>query len=309
MDVSGIGAGLSGADPMRTLQPQPALTRELSGSASQTAGRLLGDAFTSLLPGLSQAEFAALLQVFEQIDRVPDAARVEQLFAAAKDAVVQGNSDVAIAHLSEMAPMDPNRVPSLPDDPDLVSIRAEVTALVNDLTSTARLEAEGRLAEASKTLEGREASRALVTASGRLYDAGGYVNWIRSSALSQLVLDQTLWAPAEVPVTSGAPKPRTVSQAGPVPADSPSAVRLFRAAIFLGKASTERLWRRAPLLVLFLAWLGVGVVFGLATALWRELVPVAASSGGIATGFDVWAVGFLALVLYGFYRRVRNVRF
>ena len=309
MDVSGIGAGLSGADPMRTLQTQPAPARELSGSVSQTAGRLLGDAFTSLLPGLSEAEFAALLQVFEQIDRVPDPVRVEQLFTAAKTAAAQGDAEVEIAHLSKMAPLDPNRVPSLPDHPDLLPVRAEVARLVNDLTLTARLDAEGRLAEASKALEGREAGKALVTASGRLYDAGGYVNWIRSSALSQLVLDQTRWAPAPVPTAGIASKLRGASRASSMPEDSPSALRLFRTAILRGRASTQRLWRRAPLLVLLLAWLAIGIGFGLATALWREVTPAAASSTGIAAGFEVWALGFLALVLYGFYRRVRNVRF
>ena len=29
----------------------------------------------------------------------------------------------------------------------------------------------------------------------------------------------------------------------------------------------------------------------------------------IDTGFDVWGVGFLALIAFGFYMRVRKVRF
>jgi hypothetical protein len=305
MDVPGIGTGLSGADPTRTARTLPP-PGGLQASAKQADIELRADAFTSLLPDLSEAEFAALLRIFEGLDRVPDTARVEQLFTAARSAAAQGNAGDAVAHLSQLAVLDPSRVEALPDHPDLRPIRAEAARLVSDLVSRAKLDAESSLAEASKSMEGREAGKALLTSAGRLYEAGGYVNWLRSSALSQFILEQTRWAPAPIPVASSAPKLRATWRASSV---DPALLRGLRAGISRGRASTGRLWRRAPLLVLLLGWLAVGIVFGVTAALWREATAAAASSRGIAAGFDVWGLGFLVLVLYGFYRRVRNVRF
>jgi hypothetical protein len=65
------------------------------------------------------------------------------------------------------------------------------------------------------------------------------------------------------------------------------------------------LWRRAPLLILLLAWLGIGLLFGLISLVARNLVLPAAVIDG---GFEVWGLGFLVLVILGFYSRIRNVR-
>lgn len=62
----------------------------------------------------------------------------------------------------------------------------------------------------------------------------------------------------------------------------------------MAHSGARKLWFRAPLLALLLAWLIAGLV---AVA----VVPLQAV-------FDIWALGFLALVGFGFYARVRNVR-
>lgn len=57
----------------------------------------------------------------------------------------------------------------------------------------------------------------------------------------------------------------------------------------------RKLWLRAPLLILLLAWLVAGLIAA-------AIVPL----NGV---FELWALGFLALVGLGFYARVRNIRF
>lgn len=68
------------------------------------------------------------------------------------------------------------------------------------------------------------------------------------------------------------------------------------------------LWNRAPLLVLLLAWLAIGTAGGLASLMQRAVWPEAWPSWLVDAGFSLWGLGFLALVLFGFYVRVRNVR-
>ncbi|MGH9653879.1 MAG: hypothetical protein ACRD6B_10510 [Bryobacteraceae bacterium] len=57
----------------------------------------------------------------------------------------------------------------------------------------------------------------------------------------------------------------------------------------------RKLWLRAPLLVLLLSWLVAGLIAA-------AVVPLNAV-------FELWGLGFLALVGLGFYTRVRNIRF
>jgi hypothetical protein len=64
----------------------------------------------------------------------------------------------------------------------------------------------------------------------------------------------------------------------------------------------KSLWRRAPLLVLLLGWLVAGLFGGAVAALFLNERAAAA----VAVFFEIWALGFLALVGFGFYMRVRN---
>lgn len=57
----------------------------------------------------------------------------------------------------------------------------------------------------------------------------------------------------------------------------------------------RKFWARAPLLVLLLAWLVAGLMAA-------AVVPLNAV-------FEAWGLGFLALVGFGFFARVRNIRF
>jgi len=70
----------------------------------------------------------------------------------------------------------------------------------------------------------------------------------------------------------------------------------------------KKLWLRAPLLVLLLLWFTLGFSGGSVYAALRKFWPHAWPESLVAGAFEVWALGFLALIAYGFYARVRNIR-
>ncbi|HJT86441.1 MAG TPA: hypothetical protein VJ732_01265, partial [Bryobacteraceae bacterium] len=57
-----------------------------------------------------------------------------------------------------------------------------------------------------------------------------------------------------------------------------------------------------------LAWLGMGIAGGAASWAVRRWRPDHFSPSLSDAGFELWGIGFLALILFGFYMRVRNVR-
>ena len=71
----------------------------------------------------------------------------------------------------------------------------------------------------------------------------------------------------------------------------------------------KALWVRAPLLILLVSWFTLGLAaMGVAAVLhffWPGQFPLSI----IDSGFAVWGIGLLALIGFGFYMRVRHVRF
>jgi hypothetical protein len=159
----------------------------------------------------------------------------------------------------------------------------------------AKLDAEMKLDQAEQAIGlagGRKLAQwettpqTLLHIGQRLFDAGGHANYVRAAALAEtiqsaywgatLIHDQTV-SPARVSFQKEGGFPRT---------------RAFAAASF--KKLPERvrlLWRRAPLLFLLLAWLAVGIFGGILFS---------------GFGFEFWALGFLALAGFGFYRTIRK---
>jgi hypothetical protein len=74
----------------------------------------------------------------------------------------------------------------------------------------------------------------------------------------------------------------------------------------ISKAAVHQLWRRAPLLLFMLAWFAAGLTGGMIFAIGSRIWP----EGPLITlgnlGFELWGIGFLALVGFGFYMRVRD---
>jgi hypothetical protein len=84
---------------------------------------------------------------------------------------------------------------------------------------------------------------------------------------------------------------------GPLPAVPFAAERSLNPRF---RTSLKKLWRRAPLLGLFIGWLMTGVVAGL----FLRILSVPAYK--TALPFEVWGVGFLVLVVFQFVVTIRG---
>jgi hypothetical protein len=309
VDVGGVGPGPRPADFGGALRAV-AHAATLSGTAQPA-----GDMFVSALQELSAAEMTALLNIIQPPESPQQAERLDDLLRAAVAAIAEGDGNRAMGHLTELAEISPRRAETLGSLPSLSSIRGAIERLVSRLNVTARAGAEARLAQAVKLMESLSAKEPvvreirienLIVVAGRLLDAGGYANSVWSAELSQLVIDPRLWAPIAVPLPSQV-KDRDGRR--PVEADGFFAA-IHRVCARLELISrTRRLWFRAPLLVLLLAWFIVGLAGGAFSALVRKYWPGVLSASMVEGSFELWALGFLVLVAVGFYLRVRNLRF
>jgi hypothetical protein len=265
------------------------------GLASAVGHAQSGVAMDTILRELSELEFVRLLEFIERPPLPQNAARPEDLLRTSVAAAAEGNVQQALGKLAEFARLDPGRAESLETEPGLASIHADVRQLLFRLASAAQLDAETRLGQAtmllqaadSKEIPGQEIRpEILIQLADRLLQAGSYSNCMRSVELSQMVIN--LYGCATTPaLRSGQPSPGLRHSWMP---------------------RIKKLWLRAPLLVLLWAWfalgLGAGSVSRLLRTCWPQTWPEALVSGV----FEVWAVGFLALILFGFYARVQNFR-
>ena len=317
MDVRPVGGGPAGTNLSGAAGP--AAPAPAAGRADRVASaQAIADTFAAAFRELSPADLA---RVIEPLLSPQNAARLEDLLQAAISATNQGDVTRAIDHLAEFAALDPRRGERLFTEPGLNPVRANVENLLQHMATLAKLDAETRLAQASQLVEASALKRlpgwdappdVLLGIATRFLDAGGHANFVRAAELAQAVMDAGRWAPAEAPAQFGANPPRRIpGEEAPV-ATGPISSSLQRSWSAFRKAAPSRitrLWARAPLLVLLLSWLAIGVVGGTVSLLLRKLWPEAWSPSLVDFAFQLWAIGFLALVLFGFYTRIRNVRF
>jgi hypothetical protein len=182
--------------------------------------------------------------------------------------------------------------------------------------------AQERMTDANETVEALQARRpeerhesslTVMASAERLFQLGTHADYLRSTELSQVILDHFGYASAIAPAPMRTIAGQGTAQAGALVRTRAFALprlRLLRdAATAMGAAFRRRVagtWARAPLLVLLLTWLSMGLLGGPVFRLMRSdlLDSVLAS-----TAWDLWALGFLGLVGFGFYVRVRRVRF
>ena len=309
MDVRGVGDGPAGTDLAAAL-------RQLSGvkggghAPRAGAGAVGKDSVGSLLQELSESNVASLMRIMEP---AANAAQVHELLQAATAAAASGNVAQAIEKLAAFAALDPQRAESLGAEPALASIRTEVESLLGRLTSAASMEAQGRVAHAGRLVEAGARQdltapdirpETLVSLAGNLVHAGGYANAMRASRLAQSVIDRFAWVPVPVespPVGSS----RKVAAAAPAGLGA----NLRRSSVRIGKsliAGTRKLWVRAPLLVLLLGWFFSGLAAGILAWFLRSYFPESWPPSRVEGGFEVWGLGFLVLVAFGFWARVRR---
>lgn len=291
----------------------PVASTAISGHAGNAF--TASDSNAAVFGNISQTDAANLAALLEPGHSPQTAALVRNLLEDTAAAVAQGDSTRAIANVTEIVRLDPSRMETVRVDPALGPIRPEMERVLHQLTSTARIDAEGSIGRAAQLLESAGETRfsnwqtrpeTLIEVAHRLFDAGGYANYVRSAELTQLIVDYSPWI-----VNYATARPARI------PGEDVNAQRALEAGIrknwsaIRKRAESELriLWVRAPLLVLLLGWLAFGLVGGPLALLLRSLWPHAWPGALIDACYNLWAIGFLALVGFGFYARVRRIRF
>lgn len=152
----------------------------------------------------------------------------------------------------------------------------------------------------------------LLSIARHLLDTNRHVDYLRSAELAQVVIDYYGSAlslrpsiPRSAALSAGLRRPLLAGARARIAALRRLAVSLRKRA----ERRVKRIWLRGPLLVLLLSWLALGLAGAIGLQVLGLYSPGVSGSILIDTGFDVWAIGFLALVGFGFYVRVRTVRF
>lgn len=316
-----VGAGPAGMNLARTSSPAP-LASPAGTPERAAAGQSITDNYASVVGELSEADIAKLIQILHQPVSQEAATQLDALLHAAIAAASAGDVTRAVNHLEAIAVLDPRNAVAVLSDARLDPIRGNVETTLDRMASTAKLDAEARVAEAEQHSEAISPRKlpnwdaepeTLLGIASRLLESGGHANYIRAADLAQAVIDDAHWAPASTNVSAASHAGTAVASTEGDPFATkgiPSPFRRrwndFRKS---AKARIAALWLRAPLLILLLSWLALGMAGGLAVLLDRQYQLQSWSPSMVNGGFELWAVGFLAIVLFGFYMRVRSVRF
>ena len=136
--------------------------------------------------------------------------------------------------------------------------------------------------ERGRLVSGNPDPQAVLAVANQFIETGQLANYLRATELGRVV-----FARYEEPL--------------PVPAiiRSERAARQRELRLFMSGA-IARLWRRAPLLVLLTGWLLMGAIAGIFLRV--SNVPADES----ARAFNIWAIGFLALVVFQFVATIRG---
>lgn len=224
----------------------------------------------------------------------------------------------ALEALGQIVSLDPSRSNTVRTDPAIAPIQASVDQFLDRHATLARLDAEGRLAHATAQtgtsaldiLTGWDMKPdTMVVIANRIFDSGGLANYMRAAALAQTVIDSSGWAPAliDLPAATAELAPiKSRDGAKQIAGTAQEAERRTRGRM---PALLRSLWLRAPLLILLVSWLILGIAGGCGSMLWRRFWLETWPGSLVEVAFEVWGTGFLALVAFGFYARVRNVRF
>jgi hypothetical protein len=202
MQVPPAGMGAFGPD---RAEANAGIVPPISVPSAGGAQPVAGDSVAALLAEISPSDLTLLLEILQAPG---DQARIAQLLRATEDAAATRDTGGAMDLFRQLANSDPARAESLALLPSLASIRPEIEQWLTQFTAAAKVRAEGRLAEADQKVEtstrlDNSASQTrpeiLLLAATGLMDAGGLANYVRSAAVSEVLLDPSRWVPAEQP--------------------------------------------------------------------------------------------------------------
>jgi tetratricopeptide (TPR) repeat protein len=268
---------------------------------------------------LAPADLAKLSTILRFSEPAAPQAPADPTLREAILAVEEGRFEQAIGYLASAITRDPARADELRDRPEFAPIRANLDQLLNRVTQVSKIRAESDLARIEHSLD--EAGwpklpqwetrpEILVRLARQLFEAGGYPNYVRSAELAQTVLQSAYWEAFIPQAPPLSPARQVLIDQALIDRDIEGALSpappLWKTLYDEVPVVLRVLWQRAPLLVLFFAWLTIGSAAGLFYALMRVFSPGASLRSLGDIGFSLWALGFLALVGFGFYARVRN---
>ena len=286
----------------------------------------ISDSSAALINEIAQADMPKLAAILEPGRSSEVAAHLNDLTHDTTLALMQSDRVRAVANLNEIAAIDPHTLAVLEPEKVLEPIRAEVDHLLTRLTTVAKMDAEGWLAHADDAIEtpGHASVRdwqtkpeTLLHVAHRLFDSGGYDNYIHSADLAKTILngwplEYSPFAPQYAqtfgPKAAAAADRLEELELQPKRPSLATAHKTWTALRISTSPRLRNLWQRAPLLVLLLSWFGIGVVAAPTAVLLRTLAPESWPASLIDFGFETWGIGFLALVCFGFYARIREIR-
>ncbi len=293
MDVGAVGTGSPNLlDPV----VRPVVAPGVISSAPSLVAVLSEDSIATFLQGLANPQIIELLGLMEHSRLTQDPMLLEGLLRTAVAALEVQELPGAIAAMTALVTLNPERgAQLLNQEASLTPIRGEVNDLLQRLTLNAKAEAEQTLAAASLAIEtgaprvahsDRPDPQDLLAIAQRFFDAGQHINFLRAAELGQMVSSYYLVPVIDVNA-SGAFGKRTM---GPQPFDG-------WARLSMALQRLKAIWRRAPVLVLLLSWISVGLVGGFISGPVNPIV------------IEIWAIAFLVLVVFQFFATVQSRRF
>jgi len=290
MHVGAVGAGTGSAAP-EPLHAEavhgPGRTGNHSAAAPPNTGQSAAPVSDTVASLLASAKIADLLAGIDQRRPIQSPEVIAELTRAAVSAVEEQDFVRALEKLRELVAMDPERADGLPSDPALDPIRAELNQLLRELAAAAQAEAEQKLGAAHEALdsdngklpEGDKADlRSVLSVAAQLIQTERHANYVRAGELAEVVMVQCGWTPAGVAVW--------------VPSEVQAPVRI--------PGPWENLWQKAPLPILLLAWLALGIVAALPFTVIHIGWPIAGAT------LSLWGGGLAVFVRW--YRRARRRR-
>lgn len=316
------GTGVSEAK----LTPTTGQTGSVAGSGGNSPSTSLQQAVlndTAIIRELAVSDLLKLTQILQPPLPPERVARVEQLIQEIVQAIHEERREWAVGRFIEAATSDPAGVDELRSKPELEPIRANIDLLLNRLTNVAKMDAETKLSAAEEVMEKggwpklphwETQPESLIQVGHRLIEAGGYANYVRTSELAT-TLQNAYWAstfvqtpPSIAGATSLKKDDAKIKRKGSKDATFALAYHAWDSLREKMPLRVQALWERAPLLVILGSWFSAGfaglTLSYLAKTIWPDSWIVAASN----FGFQLWGVGLLAIVGFGFWARVRKPR-
>lgn len=294
------------ASPVPASLPNPPVTK---GPTAQTVSPV-----PNFLPAVTLATHESVTSIAAQ--QSPETgARITELAQDTASALRDGDRSRAFANVTEIVALDPQAVRLLQTDKLFTSMRPELDHLLTRLAAARVTSSTAATVPAASASAAPVKPEILLQVAHRLFDAGGYVNYVRSADLAQSVMNPLTYSPIleqYAAAAAGPQQPRLLrlkeDELFPKPAKLVIVGNILTALRGSATPRLQTLWRRAPLLILLLTWLAAGLIGGSASLMIRALWPDSWPASLMDFGFNLWATGFLALVCFGFYARTRDIR-